>query len=100
MPRGLIQHAHHAKYERKNRLQNLFNEYVLGFMDHAFEIVRTCPECRKKEMSALKVWREKTGVFGIWKCRSCGHEERKEVPIADIVNDFNTARKGEDFVHA
>lgn len=93
MAQGLIQYATDAKDRRKNAMKNMFLGYVDGFVNHAYEITRECPACRKNVVKAEKVWVEQTSVKGAWRCGACGCVEKIEVPFASLVEDFNAARK-------
>ncbi len=94
MVRGLIQYALHAKYGTpRNRLREMFDEYVAGFVDRAYQIYTLCPNCKLKSMKAKAVWRAEKSVKGEWKCCACGVLRVKEVLLTDLVDDFNAARR-------
>ena len=91
--RGFIQYAQNAKQDRKFALQNMFDGYVAGFIERAYEIPTFCPSCEWIEMRATVVQRVPEGVSGTWQCQNCGHVGEKFVPIEKLVEDFNLSRK-------
>ncbi len=108
--RGLIQYTWPDRIEsiRRQAKERAFKDYVVGFGQHAYEVTRTCPECRTKTVKAVAAGLNREGseaihgeislslydfnsckVVAIWKCENCGHTERKEVSFEELRQDFN-----------
>jgi transcription elongation factor Elf1 len=90
MAAGIIQPALYAKYrDPRDILREMFDGYVQGFIDRAYELPCTCPSCCHESMEATNVWREEKSVKGVWQCSVCGKKGSREVPLTDLVEDFN-----------
>lgn len=93
LPSGLIQFA--RDNNRKTPLQKAFDNYIQGFINHAYTLRLRCPACGKGPIRAIEMHEETDRVVGTWRCASCEKTAKKTIMKSDLADDFNASRKGQ-----